>query len=196
MKTEQRLKELGIELAPASGPLANYVNAVRTGNLLYLAGKGPGLPGQPMPSGKVGRDFTIEQGYEYARQTGLSLIAVMKAELGDLDRVTRIVKVLGMVNATPEFGHQPEVINGCSDLFVEVFGERGKHARSAVGLGSLPRGIPVEIEVIVEVEGEAQAVAAPAPARQTAAAKPAAKKKAAAPKAKVAPKKAAKKKKR
>jgi enamine deaminase RidA (YjgF/YER057c/UK114 family) len=191
MKTEQRLKELGIELAPASGPLANYVNAVRTGNLLYLAGKGPGLAGQPMPSGKVGRDFTIEQGYEYARQTGLSLIAVMKAELGDLDKVTRIVKVLGMVNAMPEFGHQPEVINGCSDLFVEVFGERGKHARSAVGLGSLPRGIPVEIEVIVEVEGGAAA----APARQTAAAKPAAKK-AAAPKAKAAPKKAAKKKKR
>jgi len=192
MKTEQRLKELGIELAPASGPLANYVNAVRTGNLLYLAGKGPGLPGQPMPSGKVGRDFTIEQGYEYARQTGLNLIAVMKAELGDLDKVTRIVKVLGMVNATPEFGHQPEVINGCSDLFVEVFGDRGKHARSAVGLGSLPRGIPVEIEVIVEVDGGAVAAA---PARQTAAAKPAAKK-AAAPKTKAAPKKAAKKKKR
>ena len=161
MKTEQRLKELGIELAPATAPLANYVNAVRTGNLLYLAGKGPGLPGQPMPSGKVGRDFTIEQGYEYARQTGLSLIAVMKAELGDLDKVTRIVKVLGMVNAMPEFGHQPEVINGCSDLFVEVFGERGKHARSAVGMGSLPRGIPVEIEVIVEVEGGAAAAPAP-----------------------------------
>jgi enamine deaminase RidA (YjgF/YER057c/UK114 family) len=194
MKTEQRLKELGIELAPAIGPLANYVNAVRTGNLLYLAGKGPGLAGQPMPSGKVGRDFTIEQGYEYARQTGLSLIAVMKAELGDLDKVTRIVKVLGMVNATPEFGHQPEVINGCSDLFVEVFGDRGKHARSAVGLGSLPRGIPVEIEVIVEVEGETAAAAAPP--RQTAAAKPVAKKKAAAPKAKAAPKTAAKKKKR
>jgi enamine deaminase RidA (YjgF/YER057c/UK114 family) len=195
MKTEQRLKELGIELAPASGPLANYVNAVRTGNLLYLAGKGPGLPGQPMPSGKVGRDFTIEQGYEYARQTGLSLIAVMKSELGDLDKVTRIVKVLGMVNATPEFGHQPEVINGCSDLFVEVFGDRGKHARSAVGMGSLPRGIPVEIEVIVEVESEVATVAAPAARRAAPAAKPAAKK-AAAPKAKAAPKKAAKKKKR
>ena len=165
---------------------------MRTGNLLYLAGKGPGLPGQPMPSGKVGRDFTIEQGYEYARQTGLSLIAVMKAELGDLDKVTRIVKVLGLVNAMPEFGHQPEVINGCSDLFVEVFGERGKHARSAVGLGSLPRGIPVEIEVIVEVEGGAAAV----PARPAAAAKPVAVKKAAAPKAKAAPKKAAKKKNR
>src|SRR6476661_6941978 len=172
MKTERRLKELGIELAKPTSPMANYVNAVRTGNLLYLAGKGPGLPGQPMPSGKVGRDFTIEQGYEYARQTGLSLIAVMKAELGDLDKVTRIVKVLGMVNATPEFGHQPEVINGCSDLFVEVFGERGRHARSAVGMGSLPRGIPVEIECIVEIEGGGEAESAPV--RRAAAAKPAA----------------------
>ena len=152
MKTEQRLKELGIELVPATGPMANYVNAVRTGNLLYLAGKGPGLPGQPVPIGKVGRDFTVEQGYECARQTGLSLIAVMKAELGDLDRVRRIVKVLGMVNAPADFGNQPEVINGCSDLFVQVFGDRGKHARSAVGMGSLPMGIPVEIECIVEVE--------------------------------------------
>ncbi|MBS0221047.1 MAG: RidA family protein [Proteobacteria bacterium] len=151
MKTERRLKELGIELAPATSPLANYVNAVRTGNLLYLAGKGPGRAGEPLPTGKVGRDLTVEQAYQHARETGLNLIAVMKAELGDLDRVKRIVKVLGMVNAVPEFGHQPEVINGCSDLFVEVFGDRGRHARSAVGLGSLPRGIPVEIEVIVEV---------------------------------------------
>ena len=195
MKTEQRLKELGIELAPAIGPLANYVNAVRTGNLLYLAGKGPGLPGKPLPKGKVGRDFTVEQAYVHARETGLSLIAVMKAELGDLDKVTRIVKVLGMVNAMPEFGHQPEVINGCSDLFVEVFGDRGRHARSAVGMGSLPRGIPVEIEVIVEVEGGASVVPARQVAAKPAAAKPAAKK-AAAPKAKAAPKAAAKKKKR
>ena len=187
MKTEQRLKELGIELTKPTSPMANYVNAVRTGNLLYLAGKGPGLPGKPLPVGKVGRDFTIEQGYGFARETGLSLIAVMKAELGDLDRVRRIVKVLGMVNATPEFGNQPEVINGCSDLFVEVFGDRGRHARSAVGMGSLPRGIPVEIEVIVEVEDEA------APARNAAAARPAAKKAAA---VKKVPKKAAKKKKR
>ncbi len=162
MKTERRLKELGIELTKPTSPMANYVNAVRTGNLLYLAGKGPGLPGHPLPAGKVGRDFTKEQGYEYARQTGLSLIAVMKDELGDLDRVKRIVKVLGMVNATPEFGEQPEVINGCSDLFVTVFGDRGRHARSAVGMGSLPRGIPVEIEVIVEVNA--------APARGPAAA--------------------------
>ena len=122
MKTEQRLKELGIELTAPTSPMANYVNAVRTGNLLFLAGKGPGLPGKKLPTGKVGRDFTVEQAYVHARETGLSLIAVMKAELGDLDRVKRIVKVLGMVNATPEFGRQPEVINGCSDLFVTVFG--------------------------------------------------------------------------
>jgi enamine deaminase RidA (YjgF/YER057c/UK114 family) len=181
MKTEQRLQELGIELAKPTSPMANYVNAVRTGNLLYLAGKGPGLPGHPLPVGKVGRDFTREQGYEHARQTGLSLIAVMKDELGDLDRVKRIVKLLGMVNATPEFGEQPEVINGCSDLFVSVFGDRGRHARSAVGVGSLPRGIPVEIEVIVEIEDEA-----PAPTRR-AAAKPAARPKTAA-RPKAAPK--------
>ena len=186
MKTEQRLKELGIELATPTSPMANYVNAVRTGNLLYLAGKGPGLPGKPLPTGKVGRDFTIEQAYVHARETGLSLIAVMKAELGDLDRVKRIVKVLGMVNATPEFGNQPEVINGCSDLFVEVFGHRGRHARSAVGMGSLPRGIPVEIEVIVEVED------GPAPRAAAAAARPPAKPR---PAPKAAKKKAAKKKK-
>jgi enamine deaminase RidA (YjgF/YER057c/UK114 family) len=183
MKTERRLKELGIEIASATSPMANYVNAVRTGNLLYLAGKGPGLPGKPLPVGKVGRDLTVEQAYVHARETGLNLIAVMKAELGDLDRVKRIVKVLGMVNATPEFGRQPEVINGCSDLFVEVFGERGKHARSAVGIGSLPRGIPVEIEVIVEVE-DAPA-SAPTPTRRAAAKRAPAKP---APKRKVAPK--------
>ena len=182
MKVEKRLKELGIELAKPTTPMGSYVNAVRTGNLLYMAGKGPGLPGHPLPVGKVGRDFTVEEAYEHARSVGLSLIAAIKAELGDLDRVKRIVKVLGMVNAVPDFGHQPEVINGCSDLFVSVFGERGRHARSAVGMASLPRGIPVEIEVILEIED--------VPARR-AAAKPATKRKAA-PKAK---KKAAKKRK-
>jgi enamine deaminase RidA (YjgF/YER057c/UK114 family) len=168
VKTERRLKQLGIDLAKPTSPMANYVNAVRTGNLLYLSGKGPGLPGKPLPVGKVGRDISKQQAYQHARETGLSLIAVMKAELGDLDRVKRIVKILGMVNAVPEFGEQPEVINGCSDLFVEVFGERGRHARSAVGMGSLPRGIPVEIECIVEV----------GPAARRAAAAPRAKKKA------------------
>lgn len=163
MKTERKLKELGIELTKPTSPMANYVNGVRAGNLLFLAGKGPGLPGHPLPVGKVGREFTKEQGYEYARQTGLSIIAALKAELGDLDRVKRIVKVLGMVNAVPDFGEHPEVINGCSDLFVTVFGERGRHARSAVGVGSLPRGIPVEIEVVVEVNA--------APARDSTAAR-------------------------
>jgi len=127
--------------------VANYVNAVRTGNLLFLAGKGPagGV------TGIVGKDLTVEQAYGHARTVGLNLMAVMRDELGSLDRVKRIVKVLGMVNAVPGFPDQPKVINGCSDLFVQVFGDRGKHARSAVGMGSLPSGIPVEIECIVEV---------------------------------------------
>jgi enamine deaminase RidA (YjgF/YER057c/UK114 family) len=153
MSAEKRLQELGIDLGTVSAPIANYVNAVRTGNLLFLAGKGP-RPGKDgrRPRGKLGREYTLEQGYQHARSVGLDLIAVMRAELGSLDKVKRIVKVLGMVNAVPEFEDQPKVINGCSDLFVQVFGERGKHARSAVGMGSLPMGIPVEIECIVEVE--------------------------------------------
>ena len=147
MSAEKRLKELGIELGAVPAPVANYVNAVRTGKLLFLAGKGPG----PV-KGKLGRDYTVDQGYQHARAVGLSLLAVMRAELGSLDKVKRVVKVLGMVNAMPEFTDHPKVINGCSDLFVEVFGEAGKHARSAVGMGSLPMGIPVEIEAIVEVD--------------------------------------------
>lgn len=152
MSAEKKLKELGIELAPVTPPVANYVNAVRTGNLLFLAGKGPSTVDGMKPQGKVGREFTVEQGYKFARSTGLALLAVMRAELGSLDKVKRVVKVLGMVNGVPEFDKQPQVINGCSDLFVEVFGDKGKHARSAVGMGSLPNGIPVEIEAIVEVE--------------------------------------------
>ncbi len=151
MHTEQRLKELGIELPPVTGPAANYVNAVRAGDLLFLAGQGPYLPDGTMHTGTVGVDVTVEEAYAHARLTALHLIAVLKAELGDLDRVRRVVKVLGMVNAPPGFTRQPEVINGCSDLLVEVFGDRGRHARSAVGMGSLPRNITVEIEAIVEV---------------------------------------------
>ena len=152
MSAEKKLKELGIDLGAVSSPVANYVNAVRTGDLLYLSGKGPRLDSQGCrPTGKVGRDFTVDQAYQHARSVGLDLLAVMRAELGSLDRVKRVVKVLGMVNAVPEFTDHPNVINGCSDLFVEVLGEAGKHARSAVGMGSLPMGIPVEIEVIVEV---------------------------------------------
>ena len=152
--SEKRLKELGIQLPAVTPPVANYVNAVRTGNLLFLAGKGPG----GSVRGKLGREFNVEQGYQHARSVGLALLAVMKAELGSLDKVKRVVKVLGMVNGTPEFTDPPKVINGCSDLFVEVFGDKGRHARSAVGMGSLPNGIPVEIEAIVEIS----AAAAPA----------------------------------
>ena len=153
MGAEQKLRDLGIDLGSVSAPIANYVNAVRTGSLLFLAGKGPraGKDGK-RPMGKVGREYTAEQGYQYAREVGMDLLAVMRAELGSLDKVKRVVKVLGMVNAMPEFQDHPKVINGCSDLLVEVLGERGKHARSAVGMGSLPMGIPVEIECIVEVE--------------------------------------------
>ena len=151
MSAEQRLKELKIDLGSVSAPIANYVNAVRTGNLLFLAGKGPRAQNGKRPSGKVGRDFSVEQAYGHARSVGMDLLAAMRAELGSLDKVKRVVKVLGMVNAVPEFQDHPKVINGCSDLFVEVLGERGKHARSAVGMGSLPMGIPVEIEAIVEV---------------------------------------------
>lgn len=162
MSAEKKLKELGITLGPVTPPVANYVNAVRTGNLLYLAGKGPA--GNVV--GIVGKDITVEQAYGHARTTGLNLMAVMKDELGSLDRVKRIVKVLGMVNAVPGFTDQPKVINGCSDLFVEVFGERGKHARSAVGMGSLPNNIPVEIEVIVEVGGGTAAKKSAKPAKK------------------------------
>jgi enamine deaminase RidA (YjgF/YER057c/UK114 family) len=165
LTAEKRLRELGIELLPVTPPVANYVNAVRTGNLLFLAGKGPAGGA----TGVVGRDVTVEQAYQYARSTGLALIAVMKDELGSLERIKRIVKVLGMVNAVPGFTDQPKVINGCSDLFVEVFGDRGRHARSAVGMGSLPNNIPVEIECIVEVGGAAPRASKPAkkPAKKT-----------------------------
>ena len=150
MSIADRLTELGLELPPLPNPAGNYVHWVRTGNLLYLSGKGPGRGAL----GKVGADVSVEIAYGHARDVGLVLIAVMRDALGDLDRVSRVVKVLGMVNAAPDFGEHPQVINGCSDLFVEVFGERGKHARSAVGVGSLPGQITVEIEVIVECMDE------------------------------------------
>jgi len=151
MKIEQRLQELGIELPPLPGPAGNYVGYVQTGNLLFLSGKGPQRPDGSAPKGKVGGDVSVEEAYQDARSIGILHLATMKDALGDLDRVNRIVKVLGMVNGVPDFGQQPKVINGFSDLMVEVFGDRGRHARSAVGMGSLPFGITVEIEVIVEV---------------------------------------------
>jgi enamine deaminase RidA (YjgF/YER057c/UK114 family) len=152
MQTEKRLQELGITLPAVAPPVATYVNAVRTGNLLFLSGKGPTKADGTQHTGKVGQYVTVAEAQQHARLTGLHLIAVMQAELGDLDKVRRIVKVLGMVNGAPDFTEQPKVINGCSDLFVEVFGERGRHSRSAVGMGSLPGDITVEIECIVEVD--------------------------------------------
>jgi len=149
---EARLKELGIVLPPAPEPVANYVNGVRTGNLIFLAGKGPKRADGSEITGKLGGDVSIDQGYEGARLTAINQLAVLKEMLGDLKRVKRVVKVLGMVNSEPDFVQQPAVINGFSDLIVEVFGERGRHARAAVGMVSLPRGQAVEIEMIVEVE--------------------------------------------
>ena len=152
-KIEDRLKELGIELPDRPAPVANYVPGVRTGNLIYLSGIGPAERADgTSPVGKVGRELTAEEGYEAARLTGINIISRMKGETGDLDKVKRVVKMLGMVNCVPSFNQQPAVINGCSDLLVEVFGEKGRHARSAVGMSSLPNDIPVEIEVIIEVE--------------------------------------------
>ena len=149
MKVEQRLEELGIELPSPAQPVATYVRYVQSGNLLYVSGTGP-TSGQP--NGKLGVDLDIEAGYQVARNVGISIISTIKDALGDLDRVRRVVKLLGMVNCAPDFSDQPKVINGCSDLMVEVFGEAGRHARSAVGFAALPNQIAVEIEVIVEVE--------------------------------------------
>ena len=149
---EVRLKEKGIVLTTPSAPVANYVNVVRVGNLLFLSGKGPGKPDGSYVIGKVGKDLNVEQGYDAARLAAISHLSVLKTELGDLNKVKRIVKVLGMVNCTDDFKDQPKVINGYSDLMVEIFGEKGRHARSAVGMGSLPLGIAVEVEVIVEIE--------------------------------------------
>jgi len=149
---ETRLKEKGIVLTAPGKPVANYVNAVRVGNLLFLAGKGPTNPDGSNITGKVGRELTIEQGYEAARLTALNHLAVLKTELGSLNKVKRIVKVLGMVNCTEDFKDQPKVVNGYSDLMVEIFGDKGKHARSAVGMYALPMNIAVEVEVIVEIE--------------------------------------------
>ena len=152
-KVEARLEELGIKLPDeAPAPIANYVPGVRVGNLIFLSGLGPAARDDgSTPSGKVGRDLTQEEGYEAARLTGINILARMKGEAGSLDNVKRVVKLLGMVNCAPEFNQQPAVVNGCSDLFVEALGDAGRHARSAVGMASLPNDIPVEIEVIIEV---------------------------------------------
>jgi enamine deaminase RidA (YjgF/YER057c/UK114 family) len=154
MTPEERLRELGHTLPTPPPPIGTYVGAVRTGNLLFLSGKGPDLQGGRQWRGKLGAELTVDDGYKAARDTMLNLLAVLREETGDLSRVRRIVKLLGMVNSTPDFGEQPKVINGASDLLVAVFGDMGRHARSAVGMTALPNGIPVEIEMIVEVAGE------------------------------------------
>jgi enamine deaminase RidA (YjgF/YER057c/UK114 family) len=152
MKIETRLKEMGLELPAPGKPVANYVPAVRTGNLVFLSGHGPVLENGNLITGKVGADLTLEEGYKAARQVALVLLASLQSEIGDLDKVRRVVKLLGMVNCTPDFVDQPKVVNGASDLLVEIFGEKGKHARSAVGMNALPLNIAVEIEMIAEIE--------------------------------------------
>jgi enamine deaminase RidA (YjgF/YER057c/UK114 family) len=150
MTADAKIKALGIAL-PEPKPVGNYVPGVVVGNLLYLSGQGPMRGGIPTVRGKVGRDLSVDEAYQVAREVGINLLGAGRYVLGSLDRVKRIVKVLGMVNSADGFGDQPKVINGFSDLMVEVFGENGRHARSAVGMAELPSGIPVEIEMILEV---------------------------------------------
>jgi enamine deaminase RidA (YjgF/YER057c/UK114 family) len=149
---EARLKALGIQLPEVPKPIASYVPAVRTGNLVFLAGQGPIAGGKPIVTGKVGAELTEEQGAKAARATILVSLAALRAEIGSLDRVTRIVKVVGFVNSAPGFTRQPWVMNGASDLLVEIFGDAGRHARTSVGTNELPLNIPVEIEMIVEIK--------------------------------------------
>src|SRR5690606_24812786 len=149
---EARLKKLGIVLPLAPKPVANYVNGIRAGNLIFLAGKGPRYVDGTEITGKLGDGISIEKGYEASRLTAINQIAVLKEMLGDLGKVKRIVKVLAFVNSHPDFVEQPKVINGFSDLMVEVFGERGIHARAAIGVATLPRAQCVEVECIIEIE--------------------------------------------
>ncbi len=152
MSAEQRLAALGLTLPPPPKPIGNYVPFRLAGNLLFLSGVGPRRADESMITGKVGADVTVEQAYEAAKLCGINLLVNMQAALGSLDRVDTVLKVLGMVNAVADFTRHPEVINGCTDLFVQVLGEGGRPARSAVGMGSLPRNISVEVEAIVLVK--------------------------------------------
>ncbi len=152
MRIEQKIADMGLELIAPTASLANYIPTVRTGNLLFVAGHIPRMPdGSVLHTGKVGRKVSVAQGYEAAKQAMINCLASIKEALGDLDKVRRVVKLLVMVNAFPEFDRQFIVANGASDLLVELYGDQGRHARSAVGMGSLPRGSCVEIEMIVEV---------------------------------------------
>lgn len=152
MKIETKLKKMGLKLPGPSAPVGNYIGAVRVGNLLFVSGHGPRRNGKLAMIGKVGRELILEQGYEAAKIVMLNCLGTVKHELGDLDRVKKVIKLLGMVNCAEDFFEQPKVINGASDLLAELYGEAGRHARSAVGMQSLPMNIPVEIEMIIEVE--------------------------------------------
>lgn len=152
MSVEEKLREAGVELPETPSPRANYVGAVRTGNLVFVSGHGPVKAGGGMITGKLGRDLSTEDGYEAAKRCAVQCLASLKGEIGDLDRVRRVVKLLGMVNCSEDFAEHPNVINGASDLLVAAFGDAGKHARSAVGMQMLPFNIAVEVEMVVEVD--------------------------------------------
>ena len=150
-KAEDKLKEMGLTIPDPSPPGGNYIPARRTGNVVFLSGVTPSRPDGTPFAGKVGRDLTVEEGYAAAQNCALKLLCNLRNEIGDLDKVTQVIKLLGMVNSDPDFTQPPAVVNGCSDLLVNVFGEKGRHARSAVGLATLPGGVAVEVEMIVEV---------------------------------------------
>ena len=150
MSADQKLKDLGLSLPDVPSPVATYVSFKRVGDMVYLSGQGPKRADGTYPTGKVGADVTVEEAYQHARQTGLGLLAAMKKAVGSLDKV-EVVKLLGMVNAAPDFSDHPKVINGCSDLMVEVFGPKGRHARAAVSVPALPRGVAVEVDAIFEI---------------------------------------------
>jgi enamine deaminase RidA (YjgF/YER057c/UK114 family) len=152
MIVEQKLSDMGLTLPPPAQPVGAYVGAVQVGNLLFVSGHGPRRYGDVITNGKVGEDLTLEQSYETAKSVMLNLLGTVKTSLGDLDRVERIVKLLGMVNVAPGFNQTPAVINGASDLLIALYGENGRHARSAVGMAELPNDIAVEIEMIVQVK--------------------------------------------
>lgn len=152
MSIEARLRELGLELPPASDPQGSYSNCVRTGNLLFVSGKGPVSGLSKIPKGKLGREYSVEQGYEFARYAGLDILAAVQLELGTLDKVSRVVKLQGFVNASEDFDQHPKVLDGCSELMAEVFGEKGVHARSVFGAQSVRANLPIVIDSIFEIE--------------------------------------------
>ena len=152
MSAEAKLKELGLQLPVPPAPIANFLPWRRAGQLLYLSGQGPRDEAGKISVGRLGRDCSVERGYADARRVGLQLLSTIRAAIGSLDHVEAVIKLLGIVNAEPDFGDQPKVINGCSDVLIEVLGERGKHARSAVGMGSLPNGMTVEVEAIILIK--------------------------------------------